>query len=67
MGIKFEDAVGAQKRIEQAADELNRCIQAASLQGLIVSLDTMPFRHAGGQIFEVIQVEVKVKPGDLEV
>lgn len=65
--MKFEEAVEAQKRIEQASDELNQRIQAASLQGLIVSLDTMPFRHASGQIFEVLRVEVKVKPGDLEV
>lgn len=67
MGIRFEEAVKSQKDIEQAVDNLNRRVQAASLQGLIVSLDTMPFRHVGGQIFEVVQVEVKVKPGDLEV
>lgn len=65
--MKLEEARNAEGGIKAAVSELNEMIKAASVQGLIVELETTSLHFIGHEHdCPVLLCAVKIKPSEIE-
>lgn len=65
--MKFELAVAYQEEIAQRINDLNKVINKAAREGLIVKMKTHEFNYIGGGESHTISAEILVSPLNLEI
>ena len=64
--MKLDRAKELAAEIAEATANLNATISKASTEGMVIEVNTMPHLAIGAGDAELITVEAKVRPGDIE-